>query len=169
MKNPIYYFTSCGCKLYLKDIKHTYGIRTCREHGGVIIMRTRNCMECDIEFKMRPTGRGDLRCPVCKKKHLDEVIIRSNKRKAKRRKLETDAADKKLRKIKKKIKKKPKPEFNPIPVKMRGFCINKFGDYCRNLPGCIAMHKKLNCEDCADFVHVFDGLSKKLNSVISRV
>jgi len=152
-KNPIYYWTECGCKLHAKDLKRNYNIPACREHNKPVVKRTRRCLDCEKEHTIPGKRGATIRCDPCNKKQ--RMIIA---------KKHADKQYKKILAAKGKVAKSNsvgmmpvKRYINPIPKKMRPFIKNKFGDYCRKLSLCLKLHKNLSCDECDNYVGIFKG------------
>lgn len=161
-KNQIYYWTECGCRLHEKDLKRSYNIKTCREHGKLVFKRTRVCADCGKEFIMKGKRGAAIRCEPCNKIQKRMIAKKNADKQYKKRLAEAGKVRKEQAKAAKMLP--PKRYINPIPKKMRPFVKSWRGDYCRKLTGCMLYHKVLPCAGCDNFVGIFKGVDPGKNS-----
>jgi len=175
----MYYITTCMCKLPAEKLKVKNDKRVCGIHGGEITHRVRECMDCKKELMLCETGTGKLRCSKHETSHNKKVQklanIKTYAKTKKKNKIKKEARTKKKNAIKKAARalelkrnkeqviskpvniQKPAEKKQIIPKRMIGWSLDKFGDYCRNLPGCVVLHKPLLCSVCGEYVGIFKG------------
>ena len=154
---PTYYWMSCGCKLHEHGLKRRYTQKVCREHGGYIVRRTRQCFDCSIELKLCKKGNGKLRCPSCEAIEQEKLRIKNNKianiKRQEKIKLLPAKEKKRDRRLKPLTPEMIKKQADAVDLKIQAarLKINKTrGEYCMEFKTCLA-EKRLVCHRCDDF------------------
>lgn len=164
---PTYYITTCLCKLSKEKLKRKGGNRVCSIHGGEIIHRKRECLDCNNELILCGTGDGKLRCPEHQKLHIkrmqriaNDKIYAPIKKKNAIKKAENESARKKkieLEKVAAEAKKrKLLVKKKPIHRRLIGWSSDPRGDYCCWLKTC-QRKGALSCSDCIGFSGIYFG------------